>query len=51
MQASRSTPIRFCRRTPIGAYRGFPVYRDTRGNAEEIFVTAVKDGPLVPYRR
>jgi hypothetical protein len=36
---------------PIGSYRGFPVYRDTQGNLEEIFVAAVANGPLAPYRR
>jgi hypothetical protein len=36
---------------PIGAHRGFPVYRDVNGNGTEIYVASVKDGPLAPYRR
>jgi hypothetical protein len=41
-------PDRF---TPIGEYHGFPVYRDQGGKTEQIYVAAVQDGPLVPYRR
>ena len=41
-------PDRF---TPIGEYHGFPVYRDKNGQADEIYVPAVQDGPLVPYRK
>ena len=41
-------PDRF---TPVGEYHGFPVYRDKNGKADEIYVPAVQDGPLVPYRR
>src|SRR5438093_233981 len=41
-------PERF---TPVGEYHGFPVYRDKNGKADEIYVPAVQDGPLVPYRR
>jgi hypothetical protein len=37
--------------TPIGEYRGFPVYRDEHGRADEIFVPSIPGGPLVPYRR
>jgi hypothetical protein len=36
---------------PMGEYRGFPVYRDTTGGDDEIWVSVVKDGPLAPYRR
>jgi hypothetical protein len=36
---------------PIGMYHGFPVYRDMLGASDEIFVAAVKEGPLAPYRR
>jgi hypothetical protein len=32
----------------IGTYQGFPVYRE-RGNAQEIWVTVVEDGPVAPY--
>ena len=35
----------------VGEYHGFPVYQDRNGNAGEIFVSAMQDGPLVPYRR
>ncbi|HWF86930.1 MAG TPA: hypothetical protein VG222_18865, partial [Vicinamibacterales bacterium] len=35
----------------VGEYRGFRVYRDVRGPADELYVTVVKDGPLAPYRR
>jgi hypothetical protein len=41
-------PDRFA---PIGEYRGFPVYREKNGKADEIYVAAVQDGPLVPYKR
>jgi hypothetical protein len=41
-------PDRFA---PIGEYRGFPVYRDKNGNGDRIYVAAVQEGPLVPYRR
>ena len=41
-------PERF---TPVGEYHGFPVYRDSNGKADEIYVAAVQDGPLVPYKR
>jgi len=37
--------------TQVGDYRGFPVYRDTRGRADEIWIAVVKDGPLAPYGR
>ena len=36
---------------PIGEYHGFPVYRDKNGKGGEIYIAAVQDGPLVPYRR
>jgi hypothetical protein len=41
-------PDRFA---PIGEYRGFPVYRDKVSTADRIYVAAVQDGPLVPYKR
>ena len=41
-------PDRFA---PIGEYRGFPVYRDKVSTADRIYVAAVQDGPVVPYRR
>jgi hypothetical protein len=42
------SPDRF---QPVGEYRGFPVYRDTTGGDDEIWVSVVKDGPLAPYKR
>jgi hypothetical protein len=42
------SPDRF---EPVGAYQGFPVYRDTIGGGDELWVAVVKDGPLAPYRR
>jgi hypothetical protein len=35
----------------IGQYRGLPVYRDTQGAANEVYIPAVKDGPLAPFRK
>lgn len=37
--------------TPIGSYRGLPVYGEKSRPADEIFVPVVQDGPLAPYRR
>jgi hypothetical protein len=42
------SPDRF---TPIGAYRGLPVYGEKSRPTDEIFVPVVEDGPLAPYRR
>jgi hypothetical protein len=41
-------PDRF---VPLGNYRGFPVYRDTRSGTDRIFVTVVPDGPVAPFAR
>jgi hypothetical protein len=41
-------PDRF---TPIGEYRGFPVYRATSGDPDRIWVSVVQDGPLAPYEK
>lgn len=46
--ATTFDPNRF---TKIGDYRGFSVYRDERGRADEIWVAVVKDGPVAPYTR
>jgi hypothetical protein len=35
----------------IGAYRGFPVYRERDAASNTIYVTVVADGPIAPYRR
>jgi hypothetical protein len=40
-------PERF---VPIGVHGGFSVYRDRLGRSDTIYVAAVKDGPLAPYR-
>ena len=42
------SPDRF---EPVGAYEGFPVYRDKILGGDDLWVAAVKDGPLAPYRR
>jgi len=42
------TPDRF---EPIGAYRGFPVYRDKNSGRTQIWVSVVKGGPVAPYAR
>jgi hypothetical protein len=42
------SPDRF---EPVGAYRGFPVYRDKDASRSEIWVSVVKDGPVAPYRK
>jgi hypothetical protein len=42
------SPDRF---VPIGAHRGFPVYREKSGDPDTIYVTVVADGPIAPYRR
>jgi hypothetical protein len=46
--AESFSPDRF---EPVGDYRGFPVYRAKGGPANEIWVSAVKGGPLAPYSR
>jgi hypothetical protein len=50
-QAGPAVTFSSTRFLPIGTYRGFVVYRDINGRADEIFIPAVKDGPLAPYRR
>jgi hypothetical protein len=48
--AARSfTPDRFL---PLGAYHGFPVYREINGPPNRIWISVVvPDGPLAPYDR
>jgi hypothetical protein len=47
--ASSYDPARF---TPVGTYRGFPVYREAKSEASNvIYVSVVQDGPLAPYMR
>jgi hypothetical protein len=47
-EAVSYAPDRF---TPVGEYHGFLVYREATGNQDQIWVAAVKDGPLAPYGR
>jgi hypothetical protein len=49
--AGGAVPYSADRFIPIGEHRGFPVYRDTTGKADRIYVASVKDGPLAPYKR
>ena len=49
--AGAAVPFRPERFIPIGAYRGFPVYRDTTGDPDRIWVSVVQDGPLAPYEK
>lgn len=35
----------------IGEYRGFAVYRETRGPADRIYVAVLPDGPLAPFTK
>jgi len=42
------SPERF---VPAGEYHGFPVYAERDGRADRIYVTAVRGGPLVPYKK
>lgn len=49
--AGAAVPFAPDRFTPIGAYRGFPVYRDSASGDERIWVSVVADGPLAPYVR
>jgi hypothetical protein len=37
--------------TKVGEYSGFPVYLETAGRQDEIWVQVVADGPLAPYSR
>jgi hypothetical protein len=41
-------PDRFAQ---VGEYRGFPVYRDKNGRADEIYIPSVVGGPVAPYRK
>jgi hypothetical protein len=46
-----AVPFSTSRFTPIGDYRGFPVYRETGSTGDTIWVSVVLDGPLAPYSR
>jgi hypothetical protein len=37
--------------TPIGRYRGFPVYREKNGLVNRIWVAVVSNGPIAPYSK
>ena len=47
--AGTSTSYSPARFTKVGEYRGFPVYVETAGGKDEIWVQVVTDGPLAPY--
>ena len=47
-EAAPYTPERF---TQIGSYHGFPVYRERRSSATDIWVSVVQDGPVAPYAK
>jgi hypothetical protein len=36
---------------PVGAYRGFPVYKNKSDTSETIYVSVVQNGPLAPYAK
>jgi len=46
--AASFEPDRF---RPIGAYHGFPVYREINGPTNRIWISVVADGPVAPYER
>jgi hypothetical protein len=46
-----ATPYSANRFTKVGEYRGFPVYAETAGSKDTIWVQVVKNGPLAPYAR
>lgn len=49
--AGAAVPYSADRFLQIGDDRGFPVYREKNGPSNEIWVAAVIDGPLAPFRR
>jgi hypothetical protein len=49
--AGGSMPFSPDRLTPIGDYRGFPVYRDSSGDRDRIWVPIVRGGPVAPYMK
>lgn len=46
-----STSYSADRFTKVGEYRGFPVYVETSGKKDKIWVQVTKGGPLAPYSR
>jgi len=46
-----STSHSAARFTKVGEYRGFPVYVETTGKKDTVWVQVVKGGPLAPYSR
>jgi hypothetical protein len=46
-----AVPYSADRFTQVGDHCGFPVYREKAGKPDEIFVAAMKDGPVAPFRR
>ena len=49
--AGPAIPFAADRFNPVGEYHGFPVYRERGGQSNEVWIPAVKDGPVVPYKR
>jgi hypothetical protein len=49
--AGAAVPFFSDRFTPVGEYRGFPVYRANNADPDRIWVSVVQDGPLAPYEK
>jgi hypothetical protein len=49
--AGTAVPFLADRFTPIGQYRGFPVYRANSGDQDRIWISVVEDGPVAPYEK
>jgi len=50
-RAGRAVPFDAAAFVEAGTYHGFTVYRRKESERDEIFIPAVKGGPLTPYRR
>jgi len=50
---SAGSPVSYSadRFVEIGQYHGFPVYREKKGRSDEIYIPALPDGPLAPYKK
>jgi hypothetical protein len=49
--AGDAVPYSADRFIPVGEYHGFPVYREKDGPSDQIYIPAVRDGALTPYKR
>ena len=49
--AGAAVPFSNDRFTLVGQHEGFPVYRDRHASTDEIWIPAVKGGPVAPYIR